>query len=330
MNKKILAWDVGIKHLAFCKIDKTNDGFTIDKWLNIDLTDSDQLKCCGLLKKKNKIDGKLCNAIAKFYCEVNNEIKYYCGTHKTQHEVNLDDIEQKYVKTYENNNKDKCEYVGKVKCNKNATFIFNDGPCCKVHKDSQLKQKIKDMSLKSIKNKKCTSTDPQILCEKLYTKLNALEYFKDVTDVYIENQPSYVNPSMKAMASMLFSYFVFLSLTNKLNMNIKFVSPGFKIDINKDMITFTDEYIEDHNKIKKTNCKCRICKLAIEMQTNKDKFKETYPKYKFNYDSVKELGIIYTKKILKDNNLVDSFDAVKKCDKYDDLCDAFLHGYRKL
>ena len=35
-------------------------------------------------------------------------------------------------------------------------------------------------------------------------------------------------------------------------------------------------------------------------------------------------------KILKDNNILDKFKLLDVCDKKDDLCDAFLHGYRKL
>ena len=334
INRKILAWDVGIKHLAFCVITGNSKSFTIDKWINVDLTDSDQQKCCGLLKKKKNKEDETCGAVAKFSCQVNNEIKYYCGTHKTQHDVNIDEIEKTYVSTYDNQTKDKCKYVSsratKTSCVKTANFMINECICCKIHKDTQLKEKIKNMSLKPIKNKKCTSIDPQILCEKMYEKLNSFEYFKEVTDVYIENQPVLKNPTMKAVSSMLFSYFVFLSVQNKLNINVKFVSPSFKIDLNKDMITFTNEYINDHNKIKRENCKCRTCKLDAEIKINDEKFKEMYSKYKFNYDSVKELGIIYTKKILKDNNLIDSFDVIKICDKKDDLCDAFLHGYRRL
>ena len=333
-NKKILSWDVGIKHLAFCLIEKTGDAFTINKWINIDLTDSDQLKCCGLLKKKNK-DGimETCNAGAKFYYKNDNEIKYYCGTHRSQYEVNLDAIEQQHVKIYTTSTKEKCKYMSGRQtkaCTKTAGFLVDNCACCKMHKDTQLKVKIKEISLKPIKNQKCTSMDPQTLCEKMYTKLNNLEYLKDVTDVYIENQPAFKNPTMKTVSSILFSYFVFLSMTHKLNINVKFVSPSVKIELTKDMITFTEEYISDHTKIKKINCKCRICKLDISLKGNKEKFKEIYPKYKFDYDGVKELGIVYTKKILKDNNLIDNFDTIELCDKKDDLCDAFLHGYKNL
>ena len=329
-NRKILGWDVGIKHLAFCIIDKTETSFKIDKWMNIDLTDSDQLKCCGLLKKGKD---NICGAGAKFYSEVTNEIKYYCGTHKSQHEVNLDEIEQQNVKPYDNTTKETCKYMSKKQtkgCIKKAGFTFGDIVCCKTHKDTQLKEKIKEISLKPLKSKRCTSTDPQILCEKMYTTLDKLEYFKNVTDVYIENQPAFKNPTMKTVSSMLFSYFVFFSLANKLNMNIKFVSPSIKIELNSEMITFTNEYISEHNKAKKDNCKCRICKLAIDIKTNTDKFKDVHSKYKFSYDSVKELGIIYTKKILEANKLTDSIDLLKECDKKDDLCDAFLHGYKKM
>jgi hypothetical protein len=332
-KKRILSWDVGIKHLAFCKIDETEESFVIDKWINIDLTDSDQLKCCGLLKKKaNSKTAEICEAGAKFYCKNKNTMKYYCGTHKSQHTINYDDIEKQYVKDNPNVN-EKCTYTSSRStkgCTKSAKYQVDNNLYCSLHKDSKIKEKVKNLSLKPIKSKKCTSTDPQLLCEKLYSKLNKLDYLKTVSDVYIENQPAFKNPTMKTVSSMLFSYFVFLSIVNNLKINVKFVSPSFKLDINSDLIKFIDEYINDHKTAKRTNCKCRICKLEGEICTNKETNKETYSKYKFCYDSVKELGIIYTKKILHDNNLNNSFDLLKDCDKKDDLCDAFLHGYKRL
>ena len=54
LNRKICSWDVGIKHLAYCIINVKNDGFKIEKWENIDLTEDEKFKCSGLLKK-NKL-----------------------------------------------------------------------------------------------------------------------------------------------------------------------------------------------------------------------------------------------------------------------------------
>ncbi len=61
---RILSWDVGIKHLAYCIINSENEKFTIEKWRNIDLTDVDTHRCCALLKKAGSPQ---CSADACFF-----------------------------------------------------------------------------------------------------------------------------------------------------------------------------------------------------------------------------------------------------------------------
>ena len=323
----ILSWDVGIKHLGLCLIKKNTktNKFTIDKWINIDLTNDKQLKCGESKKNKN-----ICGASAKYYCETDNITKYYCKTHMGNANFDTDEFEKKNVSVC--TEEQKCKFIknNDEECGSNAKCIIDNLPYCTIHRKSTIKKKIKDNSIKPIKKSSCMSTDPQVLCNSLYNKLDELDFIKEVNEVYIENQPAFKNPTMKTVSTMLFSYFAFISLKNKLNIKVKFVSPTFKITLNKDLETFTQEYIKEHIKTKKEICKCRICKLEEELKTNKTKLEEDYIKYKFSYDSVKELGIIYTKKILKDNGLLDKFKLLEICDKKDDLCDAFLHGYKKL
>lgn len=333
---RIIAWDVGIKNLAYCMIKKNEDNtFKIEKWKNINLIENDEHKCGAFLKKKNKSDigNTLCESGASYYCEVNNEIKYYCGTHKSQHVINIVEIEKQIVTNYENKSKEKCKFTStklKNNCNKKAEFIINGCICCKNHKELQLKNKIAEISIKPIKVQKCTDLDPQALCETMYKKLSQ-EEFKDIDRVYIENQPTLKNPSMKAVSSMLHAYFVYLFISNNLdNKIVKFVSPSFKIKFSEELIKFINLKLNSHKNIKSETCKCRICTLATELELNKTNFGEDYKKYDFSYDSVKELGIIYTQKILKDNNTEDDFNMINIYTKKDDVCDAFLHGYRKL
>ena len=325
--RKILSWDVGIKHLAFCIINETPTGFNIEQWQNINLTDSDLQVCCGILKKKNKLaKEEICGAHAKFY----NGTKYYCGTHKSQYILDLESLNKQYIKVYDNETKAVCEYDSKkAKCCKKGIFMFDDVICCKIHKDMQFKAKVKELTLKPLKNKNCTDTSPEIICEKMYDKLNDLDCIKHVTDVYIENQPD-MNNTMRGVSSMLLAYFVFLSKSLNIKMNVKLVSASIKIKFDDSLLLYATKYIADHDKIKKPDCKCRICKTAIELNRNKTDFDNNFTKYKFNYDSTKELGIIYTKKILSDNNMDDFLNFINSCNKQDDLCDAFLHGYKKL
>ena len=246
LNRKICSWDVGIKHLAYCIINVKNDGFKIEKWENIDLTEDEKFKCSGLLKK-NKLDQseKVCGAGAKYFREMNNEIKYYCGIHKSQYKINFDEIENKMIEKYNNQSKEKCQNISKktqIQCIKKGEYKINDMIYCKGHKEQKLKEKIKEISIKPIKKIKCTSIDPQKLCEKLYKKLKNINEFKQVNEIYIENQPTFINPTMKAVSSMLFAYFIYLF--NESNFNdriVKFVSPSVKIEITEELINFIND-----------------------------------------------------------------------------------------
>lgn len=335
---RILSWDVGIKNLAYCVINKDNinNSFKIEEWKIIDLTDGNEKKCCGILKKK-KTDNNdtICGANAKLYVVIDDVKKYYCMSHKSQHNITIQQIELENVTEYNNTNLDLCEFVSpkaKKSCTKKAQYMIDNHCYCKTHKETNVKNIFNSKSLKAVKNIKCGSGDPQSLCEKLYDKLSKISLFSDIDEVYIENQPSFVNPTMKAVSSMLFSYFVFLFKFNKLSNKkkfVKFVSPSLKLKLDSDLIKFTEDKINTHNIIKKEKCLCRICKLSTELTLNKNEFNENYIKYKFNYDSIKELGIIYTEKILS-TNLNNEFQLINEYSKKDDLCDAFLHGYKRI
>lgn len=336
-NFKILSWDVGIKNLAYCitEINKENNTFKILKWAIIDLTGNEENTCCALLKKKKgDIEDKICGKKAKFYCNVNSEIKYYCLTHKSQQEIDIIDFEVKHVSIYVNPDKSPCQFIApktNKTCIKKAGFKIDDCICCKAHKETLLKKKLKDLSPQPIK-KKSTYTDPQVLCESMYTKLSELvDDFKNVDEVYIENQPTHINPIMKSVSSSLLSYFVFLFQSNKLSGKIvKFVAPSSKITMTKELLDKLNTKITEHNTTKNQECKCRICKLDVELKLNKEQHNETYTEYKFGYEVTKELGMIYGEKILEDNNGKDSLDLIKDYKKQDDLFDAFLHGYKQL
>ena len=68
---RICSWDVGIKNLAYCIIEKTNNVYKIKGWDSINLLE-DENKICRCYKK-NKT---LCGNRARFYGSINNNIKY--------------------------------------------------------------------------------------------------------------------------------------------------------------------------------------------------------------------------------------------------------------
>lgn len=335
---KIIGWDVGIKNLAYCIINKNNETntFKIEQWKIIDLTEHVEYSCCGLLKKKkNDTEAKKCDKTAKYYVEDNGETKYYCAVHKKQYTINIDDIEKQYVKDYENKDKQillLCQYImprSNKQCNKKAGYEFKDELCCKTHKELLLKNKIKELSIKPIKKDK-SLFDPQILCERMYKKLSELKDIETIDEVYIENQPTHINPVMKAVSSMLFSYFVYIfSSKNLTNKKVKFVAPSSKLELTKELMDHATIKINNHNAVKKNECCCRLCKLNEDITKNHTDNADKYKEYKLSYEGTKEMGIIYAEKILE-NNDKHALELIKDYSKKDDLCDAFLHGYRKM
>lgn len=192
---RICSWDVGIKNLAYCIIEKDKDAFKIKEWDIINLVNSDD-KCS---KCKSKV---------KYI--VNS--KGYCEKHKKQG-PKFDD----YFVLCEN---ERC-----VKCKKNAKYEKDDIYYCKIHAKQLLNNLYKPIKIK------CYNQSIQTLGENMYNKLNKIKF--DVDEVLIENQPTLKNPMMKTIAMLLFSYFIFKKQEYNIS-NIKFISPSNKLKIKKE------------------------------------------------------------------------------------------------
>ena len=323
MNKTICGIDIGIKHLAFCIITKNNENKLIDinEWTNINLMEDEIHNCDGIMNHKKK-----CNAKSKFYyTDSNNMTTYYCGTHKKQH------LETKCPEITKHKTKDSCTYINEanIKCPKTGSYMINDDIYCKQHSDRFVKQFTKNNSLREISKTNCMTTDSQVLCTNIFNSLNKYESFKTLNEVRIENQPGLTNPTMKAVASTVFAYFVFLNVTYNLNIIIKYVSPATKIKYSDDFIVFMNNKITEHDN-KNGLCKCKLCKLNIEFKKNSEEFTTNYTKYKFSYEVFKLLSILYTEKKLIDSNLSHKLELLSDIKKKDDPCDAFLHADKDL
>jgi hypothetical protein len=115
----------------------------------------------------------------------------------------------------------------------------------------------KNNSLKKIKKIKCNALDIQILGENMYKKLDKIKELTTVTDVYIENQPSLKNPTMKTVSSLLFGYFVARGIIDKDKTKsdiklIKFISPSNKIKVDSDKVNKLLGLINKDGKVFKT------------------------------------------------------------------------------
>lgn len=326
MNKIICGIDIGIKHLAFCIITKNNENklININEWININLMENEIHNCDGILNSKVP---KNCSAKSKFYhTDSNDQTTYYCGTHKTQH------LEPKCPEIIKHKTKESCTYTNEtnIKCTKSGSCIISNSIYCKQHSDKFVKEFVKKNSLQEINKTNCMTTDPQLLCTSIFNALNKYESFKLLNEVRIENQPGLTNPTMKAVASTVFAYFVFLNVTYNLNIIVRYVSPATKIKYSDDFINFINNKINEHNIDKKEKCKCKLCKLDIEYKKNNEEFTINYSKYKFSYEVFKLLSILYTEKKLIDNNLSHKLELLINIKKKDDPCDAFLHADKDL
>jgi hypothetical protein len=195
---KVISWDIGIKHLAYCVINKYDDkNFDIIDWGIIDISDTDNL--CFYCKSK-----------AKYTCSN----KFLCTKHKKKQEIPT--IESIYPT---NKIKEKCK-----KCDK---LCIRGGMCAK-HAREEYNENYKIKKIQS-----CMKQSLQTLCLSLFEKLDEKIKFP-VDYVLIENQPTYTNPKMKSISIMVFSYFISKGVMLKKINEVKLISPLDKLKLDKE------------------------------------------------------------------------------------------------
>jgi hypothetical protein len=218
---KILSFDVGIKNLAYCLMEKTDNDLIIKKWDIINLVEDRDL-CQFKLRT-----GKNCGKIARFTMKVKADTTHVlCNAHKDKCKVEVTETNQY-----------KCQHV---KCQNDSKINILDNQewswCEKHEKDS--KKVMTTFKPKKITGQNCSQQPLQELSQKLFTKLDADKDFILVDEILIENQPSLKNPNMKTIASILYSYFVMRGIVDKdknksLIRNVKFISPSNKLKVDK-------------------------------------------------------------------------------------------------
>jgi hypothetical protein len=319
--KKILSFDVGIKNLAYCLIEKNENNFSIHKWGIINLVD-DRQKCMYTLR-----GGKICDKEAKFRIQHKEKFNIFdkeenmfctCTAHKDKSTPTIEQathtIKITTKKSKKNKETDVCEEEKSkcILCDKDAEYELSTNKnyaWCETHYQKNGKAFEKKITSKKITITNCNKQPIQFLTEKLFEKLDKESSFLSVDDILIENQPALRNPTMKTISSILYSYFVIRGITDKQNTNsnislVKFVSPSNKLKIDKEQ---TDEIIDKESIIK-------------------NKKKASVKEQKTIYNLTKNLGIKYCAALIdeKDRKILDSYK------KKDDMCDSFLQGFQYL
>lgn len=176
-----------------------------------------------------------------------------------------------------------CECLSKTgkKCSKSAKYTENDHNYCELHsKTAQNKVKMHkipiDKSLYSIGT-------------ALYDVLETIPEIINSDRIVIENQPTLINPTMKSISMLLFSFFVM-----KKHKHVSFVSPSSKLEIDK----------------------CLTKDILGKCEKN--------AKYKMT----KRIGILYCMELLNKFQDCEHYKTmITTSKKKDDLCDSFLHAY---
>jgi hypothetical protein len=356
---KVCSWDVGIKHLAYCVLEKINDtDFKIIKWAIINIIEEDQHKCSSLLKNGNK-----CNSNGTF-CGLytNNITLYYCGQHKGYYKPLEDDWENKFIDTVDpqlvakDKDKYKCCYLSNkcVNCGKNAKLEKNNKYYCTVHGKRLIEQHKKLHQLRKVERKKCSSYDPQVLARNMYSKLNEISELLDVDEVLIENQPTLKNPTMKTISSLLFGYFVLKGQINnssddqkddKKIRNVKFINPSNKLKVDNNNITSILGKVNKDDKLYSLVIKLTMKYLELDIKNEEllDKYfdssddKEKHVKLILRYlmDKKETILKLNENKLdisikLKKDNFIELLSKIEKDDKNYDITKALAILYTQV
>jgi len=287
---KIVSWDIGIKNLAYCILEESNNTeipFKIYDWKIINLIENNN-KCYGFIN--DNIVVKCDNNITHKY-DILDKCYYSCNIHKNQYEKilkkNLNDIN-------DINDEYECEILIKktgLACKKKAISQYNNCYYCNTH-CNYIKKKMNNSKIEKIKQN-ANKVPIEIIKLNMVNRLDELPQLLDVDRVIIENQPALKNPKMKAISDTLYTWFLIRGLIDKKNNS----------SINKVLFT------SPSNKLKVDNN--NTIKLLSNTKNDTEKYKLT-----------KELAIQYCNQLIKNDEKNSIFFNNKK--KKDDLADAFL------
>jgi hypothetical protein len=211
---KILSIDVGIKNLAFCLFEKSEntDYFKITKWDTVNISEQHEIQNCIFIDKTG-----LCNKPAKFKTCDN---QCFCLKHskKQNYQIPTSELKsssinkQKIQKLFEIADKYGIKYPPKIK---------------KVDLLSSINEYIKQNYLQEIEVKKAADVNLYNIGINIKTHFDKL--FSDevcIDYVIIENQIGPLAIRMKTIQGMLVQYFVMCPIEVK---NVEFISASNKL-----------------------------------------------------------------------------------------------------
>jgi len=320
---KIISYDVGIKNLAYCICDEK---MTIIKWDIIDL-----------LNVNNKCS----------FCDNNADLLFYKYKLCKDHKKKVEELKEPCVEKV--NKDDKCIVCEKAaKCKLGSVFF------CNLHRKSF---ETKNYKIKET-NVSCDKISTAQFKYNLVTALDDLPELSEIDTVLIENQPSFKNPKMKAIADTLHAYYLIRCAIDKKKFgfeDIHLIAPNQKLKLSPipDLPVKVGIPVKVGNPIEEV--KDEPVKVGIPVKDCQVKDSKPVKKVKVGIpvkevkDSkpVKEVkeGIPVKEEVKKMSYKEGKDFAVKKClslidDKHkvylsthkkkDDLCDCYLQAYHYL
>ena len=296
---KFLAWDIGIKNLAYNIIEYTEEHpYKIHHWEIINLVDDTEANklletcvqkiiCCGFLKSGKECQQKAC------FIEKEDMYKGYCNKHvKDKNIEELIMIKAKMNCVHHIIKKKElfpCKKIGYWRKTDNPYIVY-----CPTHIKTINKTKPEEQYyLDPKKASKVKQFNIKELATKLFTELDKRPHLLDVTHVIIENQPVFKNPTMKSIQIMVYSYFIMKGIMTQKVDNISCFMAGKKLD------AFTG---------------------------NKEIATKLFGHIKSEYKQTKNSAVLFCLEMLKDN-YSEWHQFLSKQPKKDDLADAYLTNF---
>lgn len=293
MTRKVLSFDVGIVNLAYCilEIDDEKHTFNIIKWDVINLANNRKL--CEYTGSKK------CMNIAKLFINIDTK-KYYCKAHikKSYDDIKIIKQEHKLLPMTETKRCLYCKYNSDTyvdnicfctshqkkaltlanlicssnKCTNILTNKINDNNgWCDEHFTTDYETYLTKQTKKMAQNSNKISLN--FLGLSMFSQLDAIPELLQVDEILVENQPTLINPTMKTISAMLFSYFMLRGIQDKEKTNstiktINFCSPSNKIKVGGTKAT---EQVKNAKKVYKVTKKLSkiFCKTLIDEKWSK-------------------------------------------------------------
>jgi thiol-disulfide isomerase/thioredoxin len=209
---KVLSIDVGIKNLAFCLLEKLDNGYKIVKWDSINVADSETHVCCAIEKNKP------CEKPAKFF----KNTCYYCLKHSKKQNLQIptSELSTSFI------NKQKMPKLLELAEKYNIKY---EKPIKKGELVNALNEYIHETCFESIVSSNASKTDLITIGKNIKIKFNEIFEGEEIDVVVIENQISPIANRMKTIQGMIAQYFIM----KKTSQQIEFISAANKLKLDE-------------------------------------------------------------------------------------------------